>query len=309
VDNADLRTRLENKALPTTEELEVPIPGGFMAKVRLYLPPNMDRNLKYPLLIDVYAGPDSQKLTQDYKVDWGTYLSSSQNYIYASIDGRGSGRQSNELKFAVNRNLGAAEILDQISVTKFLVENLPFIDGNKTAIWGWSYGGYATAMALGKDSENVFKCGISVAPVTSWLYYDTIYTERYMGLPTEADNWANYNASSVMNHIENIRSKQFLLVHGNADDNVHFQQSMMLARQLEKDDVMFSQLSYPEENHGINGPGMRRHLYHSIERFLNRQCDFTSPVAPRSSGAPSLLSGFSSAIAAVSVILASLRCF
>jgi dipeptidyl-peptidase-4 len=216
----------------------------------------------------------------------------------------------------VYRNLGASEIEDQIAVTKHLVNNLAYIDANKTAIWGWSYGGYATAMTLGKDNENVFKCGIAVAPVTSWLYYDTIYTERYMGLPSDEDNWNNYNASSVMNHLNGIKSKQFMLIHGNADDNVHYQNSMMLARAMEQADVMFSQLSYPDENHSIAGPGMRRHLYHSIERFLTKEC--FGPVeigVPSSSTVPNSstvqnnsstairFNSFYSIIVAISVIL------
>jgi len=118
----------------------------------------------------------------------------------------------------------------------------------------------------------VFKCGISVAPVTSWLYYDTIYTERYMGLPTEQDNWATYYSSSVMNHTDNFKNKQYLLIHGTSDDNVHYQQSMMLARALEERDILFYQVSYPDESHAINGRGMKRHLYHSIERFLSQDC-------------------------------------
>ncbi|XP_021959118.1 dipeptidyl peptidase 4 isoform X2 [Folsomia candida] len=271
--NAAVRARLETKLLPSVTEMEVDVAGGFKAKVRLLLPPNFDAAKKYPMMVDVYGGPDSQAITQDYGINWGYYLASSRGVIYAKIDGRGSARQSAEQKFAVYRNLGSAEVEDQISVARHLI-TLGYIDPEKTAIWGWSYGGYATAMALGKDSGNVFKCGISVAPVSSWLYYDTIYTERYMGLPSAEDNWAGYNQSSVMAHLTGIANKEFLLIHGNADDNVHYQNSMMLARALEQADILFESLSYPEENHNINGPGMRLHLYHSIEHFLTRDTCF-----------------------------------
>jgi len=274
VDNAQLRVRLEAKALPTTVHMEVPIPNGdgFTARVKMLLPPGFDADKKYPLIIDVYGGPGSQDITQDYSTSWETYMVSSNKIIYASIDGRGSARQSLDLKYSVYRNLGTNEMLDQISVTKHLIDTLPYLDATQTAIWGWSYGGYATGMVLGRDTNDVFKCGISVAPVSSWLYYDTIYTERYMGTPWPEDNWSGYNESSIMNHLENFRKKEFLLIHGNADDNVHYQNSMLLARALEQADIMFEQLSYPEEAHSINGPGMRRHLYHSIERFLQRNC-------------------------------------
>ena len=115
------------------------------------------------------------------------------------------------------------------------------MDANQTAIWGWSYGGYATAAVLATDSENVFKCGMSVAPVSNWIYYDTIYTERYMGLPTADDNMLGYMDSDVCSKAANFRSKQFYLIHGTADDNVHYQQSLMLAKSLEAADVLFRQ--------------------------------------------------------------------
>ena len=141
---------------------------------------------------------------------------------------------------------------------------MPFVDGNRTAIWGWSYGGFATASVLAADSANVFKCGMSVAPVTNWIYYgnlaaskdvefkflflylfiyelDSIYTERYMGLPTANDNLKAYEDSDICKKADNFRGKQFYLIHGTGDDNVHYQQSLMLAKSLEAADVLFRQ--------------------------------------------------------------------
>jgi len=115
------------------------------------------------------------------------------------------------------------------------------VDRTKTAIWGWSYGGYATASVMATDSGNVFKCGMSVAPVTNWIYYDSIYTERYMGLPKADDNLKSYEDSDVCSKAKNFRGKQFYLIHGTADDNVHYQQSLMLAKALEAEDVLFRQ--------------------------------------------------------------------
>ena len=162
-----------------------------------------------------YLCPPIFKMVSDsWAVGWGEYLVTSKNIIYASIDGRGTGFQSDEHLYQVKlytltrifalihpvqvyRRLGSVEIQDQISVTRQLQSDYPYIDSEKTAIWGWSYGGFATAMTLEQDTgaNPVFSCGISVAPVTSWLLYDSIYTERYMALP--AENEAGYNNSVI----------------------------------------------------------------------------------------------------------------
>ncbi|PSN29471.1 Venom dipeptidyl peptidase 4, partial [Blattella germanica] len=156
----------------------------------------------------------------------------------------------------VNVQLGNPEIEDQVNVTRYLQKNLNYIDSSRTAIWGWSYGGYATGMALAKDKKDVFKCGISVAPVSDWIYYDTIYTERYMGLPILEDNLKGYEDSALTKIAKHINGKQYLLIHGTLDDNVHYQQSMMLARKLEREDVLFQQMVskiMPHLNYGYCG--------------------------------------------------------
>jgi dipeptidyl-peptidase 4 len=130
-----------------------------------------------------------------------------------------------------------------------------------------SYGGYATAMTLAIDVDMVFQCGISVAPVTSWRFYDSIYTERYMGIDSNATNYQASDVAKVEN-VKQIGKHQFFLIHGNADDNVHYQQSMVLAREFELNDIIFDQLSYPDEAHSISGT--QRHLYHSMDRFWNK---------------------------------------
>jgi dipeptidyl-peptidase-4 len=167
----------------------------------------------------------------------------------------------------VYRNLGTVEIQDQISVTRELVRTYPYMDEERTAIWGWSYGGFATAMTLEADTgpEQVFSCGISVAPVSSWLLYDSIYTERYMALPEE--NSAGYH-HSVITGIENLRNKTWMLNHGVADDNVHYQHSMLLTRALEQADIQFLQHSYPDENHSLGG--VSRFLYHAMDDFWKK---------------------------------------
>ncbi|XP_021935063.1 venom dipeptidyl peptidase 4-like [Zootermopsis nevadensis] len=271
--NDDLRQLLQGKALPIAKQLEVSVPGGFKARVQLWLPPNIDMSgkTKYPLLVNVYGGPDSYQVTKQFTVDWSTYLTVNKSIIYAAIDGRGSGLKGNNMLFAVYKHLGSSEIDDQVNVTRFLQENINYIDKERTAIWGWSYGGYATGMALAKDKLNVFKCGISVAPVSDWSYYDTVYTERYMGLPSTHDNLKGYINAALTRISSNIRNKQYLLVHGTLDDNVHYQQSMMLAKALEHNDVLFQQMSYPDEEHGLTG--VRPHLYHTLGNFLDRCFD------------------------------------
>ncbi|XP_050596155.1 venom dipeptidyl peptidase 4 isoform X3 [Bombus affinis] len=258
---------IAEKSQPVVRRYKVPVPGGFEARVRLLIPPNADLSgaTKYPMLIFVYGGPDSYQVTEKFNVDWGTYLVTNKSIIYATIDGRGSGLMDNGMLFAGYRNLGTVEIADQINVTRYLQDTLPFIDRTRTAIWGWSYGGYATGMTLAMDYHGVFKCGMSVAPVTDWALYDSIYTERFMGLPS--DNLHGYEQGQLLNKVDNIKTKMYYLIHGTLDDNVHYQQSLLLAKVLEQKDILFRQQTYTDEDHGI--AQSRAHLYHSLENFLD----------------------------------------
>lgn len=268
-DNEAVSELLDSKAQPIVHKYKIPVPGGFTAQVRLLIPPDADLSgaTKYPMLVYVYGGPDTYQVTEKFNVDWGTYLVSNKSIIYAAIDGRGSGLMGNSMLFAGYRNLGTVEIIDQINVTRHLQNKLPFIDRTRTAIWGWSYGGYATGMSLAMDVDGVFKCGMSVAPVTDWALYDSIYTERFMGLPIVADNLQGYERGQLLNKVDNIRTKMYYLIHGTLDDNVHYQQSLMLAKVLEQKDILFRQQTYTDEDHGILQS--RTHLYHSLENFLD----------------------------------------
>ncbi|XP_017885602.1 venom dipeptidyl peptidase 4 isoform X2 [Ceratina calcarata] len=268
-DNEAVSETIAEKSQPVVRRYKVPVPGGFKARVRLLIPPNADLSgaVKYPMLIFVYGGPDSYQVTEKFNVDWGTYLVTNKSIIYATIDGRGSGLMDNGMLFAGYRNLGTVEIADQINVTRYLQDTLPFIDRSRTAIWGWSYGGYATGMTLAKDYHGVFKCGMSVAPVTDWALYDSIYTERFMGLPMANDNLHGYEQGQLLNKVDNIKNKMYYLIHGTLDDNVHYQQSLLLAKVLEQKDILFRQQTYTDEDHGI--AQSRAHLYHSLENFLD----------------------------------------
>ncbi|XP_076231045.1 venom dipeptidyl peptidase 4 [Calliopsis andreniformis] len=260
---------LSKKSQPMVHRYKVAVPGGFNARVKLLIPPGADLSgaTKYPMLIFVYGGPESYQVTEKFGVDWGTYLVTNKSIIYTTIDGRGSGLMDNDMLFAGYRNLGTVEIADQINVTRYLQETLPFIDRSRTAIWGWSYGGYATGMTLAMDYHGVFKCGMSVAPVTDWVLYDSIYTERFMGLPTAEDNLHGYERGQLLNKVDNIKTKMYYLIHGTLDDNVHYQQSLLLAKVLEQKDILFRQQTYTDEDHGI--AQSRAHLYHSLENFLD----------------------------------------
>jgi len=273
VDNAKLSADLSSKSLPKVSNLNIPVDGGkYQAKVRLYLPPDFSESKKYPLVINVYGGPNSQQVNDRFKLDWGTYLTTSEGVIYGLIDGRGSGFKGDDMLHEIYYNIGQVEVQDQIDVTKQLVSLYPFIDKTKVAIWGWSYGGFVTSLVLARDADqsNVFQCGISVAPVTNWIYYDSIYAERYLGLPTRDDNLSGYQASDVNALAKKFENKKFLMVHGTADDNVHYQQSMMLSRSLEEADVLFKQITYPDEAHGL--VGIRPHFYHTLTDFLINDC-------------------------------------
>lgn len=237
--------------------LNIPLPGGHSGIAKLILPPEIDlskpsQSKKYPLIVEVYAGPDTNRVLDQFTLGYESYLISKRNVVYCSIDGRGSGLKEKDNVFAVNNKLGTVEVEDQITVTKYLQEKYDFIDRNRTAIWGWSYGGFSTAVALIKDTEKVFQCGISVAPVTSWIFYDSIYTERFMGLPTVEDNLVNYNASDVTRHVKELGTHKYLLIHGNADDNVHYQQAMVLSTALVKAGIEFEQVVSVDEYNFIN---------------------------------------------------------
>ncbi|KAE8278603.1 Dipeptidyl peptidase 4 [Larimichthys crocea] len=248
--------------MPTMERATITI-AGFKLWYQMFLPPGFDKSKKYPLLIDVYAGPCSQKADYIYRVSWSTYLASTEKIIVASFDGRGSGYQGDKLMHAIYKRLGTYEVEDQITAAREFIK-MGFIDKDRVAIWGWSYGGYVTSMALGSGS-GVFKCGMAVAPVSKWDYYDSIYTERYMLEPKE--NHAFYSNSTVTGRAKNFHSVQYLLVHGTADDNVHFQQAAEISEALVEEQVDFEAMWYTDKDHGLSGSAYP-HVYTHMSHFL-----------------------------------------
>ncbi len=229
-------------------------------------PANFDPSKRYPLFMYQYSGPGSQQVANrwnnlnDY---WYQHLAQ-QGYIIACVDGRGTGYKGAQFKKVTQNQLGKYEVEDQIEAAKKLGE-LPYIDENNIGIWGWSYGGFMSSNALFKGSD-VFSMAIAVAPVASWRYYDTIYTERYMGTPQE--NPSGYDDNSPINHVDKLEG-DFLLVHGSGDDNVHLQNTMQMVEALVQANKDFDWAVYPDKNHGIYGGNTRLHLYKKMTKFIN----------------------------------------
>lgn len=230
-------------------------------------PANFDSSKEYPLFMTQYSGPGSQSVSNswnginDY---WFQHLAQ-EGYIVVCVDGRGTGLKGAKFKKITQNELGKYEVEDQIQAARQLGE-LPYIDASRIGIWGWSYGGFMSSNCLFKGND-VFKMAIAVAPVSSWRFYDTIYTERYMTTPQE--NASGYDENSPINHVDKLKG-DFLLVHGSADDNVHLQNTMRLAEALIQADKQFDWAVYPDKNHGIYGGNTRLHLYKKMTHFINK---------------------------------------
>uniref|UniRef100_A0A8C2H4W5 Dipeptidyl-peptidase 4 n=1 Tax=Cyprinus carpio TaxID=7962 RepID=A0A8C2H4W5_CYPCA len=257
-DNKDLENTLQDIAMPSVMHGTLKI-GEFDLWYQMILPPKFDKSKKYPLLIDVYAGPCSQKSDFRFRVGWSTYLASTEKVIVASFDGRGSGYQGDKIMHALYKRLGTYEVEDQITAARHFID-MGFIDKNRVAIWGWSYGGYVTSMVLGAGS-GVFKCGMAVAPVSKWEYYDSIYTERYMLTP--AENQAFYDNSTVTGRAKNFKWVQYLLVHGTADGEIR---PVSLSISVPRP-VSATEQWYTDEDHSLGGSA-NQHVYTHMSHFL-----------------------------------------
>jgi dipeptidyl-peptidase-4 len=232
--------------------------NGYMIK-----PKNFDKNTKYPVLMYVYGGPGSQNVANSWAHSvWFDYLAQ-KGYLIVCVDNRGTGFRGAEFKKMTYMNLGKYETIDQIEAAKWLGEQ-SYVDKNRIGLWGWSYGGYMASLAITKGAD-VFNTTIAVAPVTSWRYYDTIYTERYLRTPQE--NPEGYDDNSPINFADQLKGN-FLLVHGTADDNVHFQNSMMFSEALIQANKAFDQAYYPNKNHGISGGNTSIQLYTKLTNFV-----------------------------------------
>ncbi len=267
-ENTALKQRLSTFALSQKEFFEFQTEDGTILNGYLLKPATFDENKQYPVLMYVYGGPGSQTVTNAWggtRDFWHHHLAS-KGFIVASIDNRGTGARGRDFKHFTYANLGKKETEDQIAGAIYLGK-LPFVDSSRIGIWGWSYGGYMSSLAL-MIGNDVFKTAIAVAPVTSWRYYDTIYTERYLQTPQE--NAAGYDQNSPITHVNKLKGN-LLLIHGTGDDNVHFQNTVELVDALISAGKQFETFYYPNRNHGIYGGNTSLHLYTMMTDFLMRE--------------------------------------
>ena len=266
-DNSALLTTLSNYKYSNKEFSTLNVNGNEL-NMWMLKPADFDATKTYPLLMFQYSGPGSQQVanrwnnSRDY---WHQYLAQ-QGYIVACVDGRGTGFKGADLKKVTYLNLVKYETEDQIQAAKQLGD-LPYIDASRIGIWGWSFGGHMSTNCLLKGNE-VFKMAIAVAPVTSWRFYDTIYTERFMRTPQE--NPGGYDDNSPFNYPELLKG-DYLLVHGSGDDNVHVQHTMRMVEALIQADKQFDWSIYPDKNHGIYGGNTTMHLYTKMTNFLHEK--------------------------------------
>lgn len=263
--NNELLTKLQSDNWVAKEYFTIPNAAGDQMNAWIMKPKNFDPNKKYPLFMYQYSGPGSQQVTNSWDGGNGLWFNHlvQQGYIVACVDGRGTGGKGTKFKKVTYLNLGKYEIEDQITAAKWF-GNQKYIDKSRIGIFGWSFGGYMASLAMTKGAD-VFKAGIAVAPVTNWRYYDSVYTERFMRTPQE--NPSGYDDNSPTTYANLLKGK-FLLIHGTADDNVHFQNSMEFSEALIQNKKQFEFMAYPDKDHGIYGGNTRPQLYEKMTEFI-----------------------------------------
>lgn len=268
-DNKDLKAVLSNYGKERKEFGKFKTSSGQDLNYWIIKPEKMESGKKYPLLFYVYGGPGSQEVlnSQSRASDYMWFrMLAQKGYVVACVDGRGTGMRGEKFKKCTYMELGKYETEDQIEAAKYF-GSLPFIDKDRIGIFGWSYGGYMSSLCISKGAD-YYKAAIAVAPVTNWRYYDNVYTERFMRTPQE--NADGYDTNSPINHVEKLKGN-YLLIHGTADDNVHYQNSMDLITALVKANKQFEHFAYPNKDHGIYGGNTRLHLYTLMTDFILRK--------------------------------------
>lgn len=263
--NEEQLKKLQADNMVVKEFMTIPNEVGDQMNAWVMKPKDFDPNKKYPLFMFQYSGPGSQQVSNSWDQGNGLWFNHlvQQGYIVACVDGRGTGYKGTEYKKTTYLNLGKFEIDDQIAAAKWFGKQ-SYINKDRIGIFGWSYGGYMASLALTKGAD-VFKAGIAVAPVTNWRYYDSIYTERFMRTPQE--NPGGYDDNSPTTYANLLKGK-YLLIHGTADDNVHFQNAMEFSEALIQNNKQFEFMAYPDKNHGIYGGQTRPQLYQKMTNFL-----------------------------------------
>ena len=282
LDNDSVLQVWKESGLPNKEFFTLTTERGDVLNAWQIKPVGFDATKKYPVVMMQYSGPASQRVTDTWRKRFGHYLAA-QGYLVVCVDGRGTNARGREWRNATYMQLGVKEAEDQISAAKYL-KTLPYVDGDRMAICGWSYGGYQTLVCLSKQAnsledarganyslelkgKNIWQCGIAIAPVTSWRLYDSAYTERYMRRPQV--NSAGYEKADVMNIAKDLTGN-LLLVHGLADDNVHVQHSWLYVDALVQAGKQFEMQMYVDDNHSIRKPANKEHLHKRILLFLEK---------------------------------------
>jgi len=264
INNEGLQSQLRDYKISPKEFSTISVNGE---ELNMYMikPLDFDPNKEYPMFMYQYSGPGSQQVANRWggSNDYWHQMLAQEGYIVVCVDGRGTGLKGRDFKKVTQKELGKYEVEDQISAAKKLGE-LPYIDSSRVGIWGWSYGGFMSSNCLFQGADT-FSMAIAVAPVGSWRFYDTIYTERYMQTPQE--NPSGYDDNSPITHVNKLEG-DFLLVHGSGDDNVHVQNTTRLVDALVQANKQFDWAIYPDKNHGIYGGNTRIHLYTKMTNFI-----------------------------------------
>lgn len=261
-DNKALQNKLAGYQISDREFFTFTTSDGVSLNGWMIKPAGFDPSKKYPVVMTQYSGPNSQEVLDKWSVDWDHYLAQ-EGFLVACVDPRGTAARGEDFRKITYMQLGKYESDDQIEAAKY-VGSLPYADKNKIAIWGWSYGGFISLLCMEKGGD-IFKAGISVAPITHYKFYDTVYTERYMRTPRE--NPEGYDDNAPLNNPGGITGN-LLIVHGSADDNVHFQNTMEFTEELVQAGIPFEMAVYTNRNHGIYGGNTRVHLYQKMTNFL-----------------------------------------
>ncbi|CAH1126725.1 unnamed protein product [Ceutorhynchus assimilis] len=266
--SAKLRRRVKRISPPQEKCISVEIEFGYKAQVRLYLPAILREyeDTTFPLVLLVDASPSSQTVSSKWEVSWPWYLSSTRSYIVAKIDARGSGFQGVRMRREIQRRIGLIEVQDQLAVLTYLRDTFKYIDREKICVIGKGYGGYVSAMMLLQDFHQVINCSVSVSPITNWRYYNSFYTEKYLGLPSKHP--LEYDNADLTLKAANMNTRNFYLIYGTADTKITSQHSVMLAKTLVEQNILFRQLAYPDESYDFKQKA-KLHMFKEIDLFLN----------------------------------------
>lgn len=267
-DNKDLQAKIDKISKGAQEFFQVDIGGGTTLDGWMLKPPGFDPSKKYPILFYVYGEPAAQTVTDNWGYDtylWHTMISQ-KGYIVVSLDNRGTpAPKGRAWRKSIYRKNGLVNSADQANGVKAILAKMPFVDSERVAVWGWSGGGVSTLNAMFRFPD-LYKTGMSVAPVPDQRFYDTIYTERYMGLPDA--NAEDYKQSSPITFADGLKGN-LLIVHGTGDDNVHYQGTEVLINKLIELNKPFQMMAYPNRSHGIfEGEGTTVHLYNLLTGYL-----------------------------------------